>query len=117
MLRTLTCLLRVLCCAVLCSPQRLVERYQQQHRYGRELERLELAREVVWGQREEWRLRDVSASLLPAILPSFQLALWEGAGAAGAGAGGGVGPAGAVAAERRECLPCPASNSHALPAV
>ena len=42
-------------------PQRLVERHQQQHRYARELERLEHAREVVWGKREEWRLRDVSA--------------------------------------------------------
>ena len=41
--------------------QRLVERHQQQYRYGRDLDRLEMARDVVWGQREEWRLREVSA--------------------------------------------------------
>ena len=40
--------------------QRLVERHQQQYRYGRELDRLEMARDVVWGQREEWRLREVT---------------------------------------------------------
>lgn len=38
---------------------------------GRGLARLELGREVVWGQQEQWRLRDVSAclALLPIPMP------------------------------------------------
>ncbi|GAB4815852.1 hypothetical protein N2152v2_002898 [Parachlorella kessleri] len=53
--------------------RRLVERHQQQYRYGRELDRLEMARDVVWGQREEWRLREARRNIEASFLTEAEM--------------------------------------------
>ncbi|KAL4419979.1 hypothetical protein ABPG75_007077 [Micractinium tetrahymenae] len=48
--------------------KRLADRAQQQQRFALELERLQLARDLVWGRREDWRLREAEQSIEASFL-------------------------------------------------
>ncbi|RMZ52696.1 hypothetical protein APUTEX25_000815 [Auxenochlorella protothecoides] len=47
---------------------RLIDRYQVRLRFSQDLERLEAARTLVWGAREEWRVREAEQAIETSLL-------------------------------------------------
>uniref|UniRef100_A0A1D1ZR49 AAA+ ATPase domain-containing protein n=1 Tax=Auxenochlorella protothecoides TaxID=3075 RepID=A0A1D1ZR49_AUXPR len=48
--------------------KRLIDRYQVRLRFSQDLERLEAARTLVWGAREEWRVREAEQAIETSLL-------------------------------------------------